>query len=239
MPRNECPTPVECERRAVPWHCADATASAPERSSDELVQAIAAWLDTVVARYDAQEQITPSTITVFHAQSTPDISVYDYILRINKYGNFSKSVLVAALVYIDRVLEDNPEIVMTSRTIHRLLITSVLVSAKFNDDIHLGNGAFAQIGGIRNAELNRLEVNFLKLCRFTLVVSEELYYTTISAFDAHVEGSSPSNVMSIFAMPEMCGLGSPLGKASSRRKAHEVADEVFRDTYRGDLVAVS
>jgi len=178
------------------------------------VQSIAKWLDAVVARYDALEKTKQSTITVFHAQSTPDISVSDYLARISKYGNFSKSVLIAALIYIDRVLENNPEIVMTSRTIHRLLITAVLVSAKFNDDIHLGNGAYAQIGGIRNAELNRLEVNFLKLLRFSLCVSEELYFTSISAFEANAEGTSPSNVMSIFAMPEMCGLGSPIGKKS-------------------------
>ena len=70
---------------------------------------------------------------MFHAQAKPEISVRDYLIRINKYGNFSNSVSVAAMVYIDRILERHPEIVLTSRTVHRLLIAAMLLAAKFND----------------------------------------------------------------------------------------------------------
>lgn len=133
------------------------------------------------------------------------------MIRINKYGNFSNSVGVAAMIYIDRVLERHPEIVLTSRTVHRLLISAMLLAAKFNDDVHLGNGAFAQIGGIRTAELNRLEVSFLKLCDFSLVVSSELYAATVSAFETQVTGMSPVEVAPLSDIPWICGLGSPIG----------------------------
>jgi len=137
--------------------------------------------------------------------------VKDYMIRINKYGNFSNSIGVAALIYIDRVLERHPEIVLTSRTVHRLLIAAFLLAAKFNDDVHLGNGAFAQIGGIRTAELNRLEVSFLKLCDFSLVVSQELYSATVSAFETQQEGRCPAEVAPLADVPFICGLGSPIG----------------------------
>lgn len=221
-PTQSCLSPMseECEHRAVPWHCAEGKAyDAPpspfagENRGQDMACAIASWIDGVVERYDAMEKITPSKITVFHAQSTPEISVRDYLIRINKYGGFSNSVTVAALIYIDRVIEDNPHIVVSSRTVHRLLITAMLLAAKFNDDVHLGNAAFAQIGGIRTPELNRLEVHFLKLCQFNLVVSAELYATTVSAFETHDSGVPPRIPTQVDHLAiQMAGLGSPLCK---------------------------
>merc|ERR1712216_777538 len=88
----------ECETRAVPWHCAEGEAcdSPPssfpaENQGQDMACAVASWIDGVVEKYDAMEQFTPSKITVFHAQSTPEISVRDYLIRINKYGGFSNS----------------------------------------------------------------------------------------------------------------------------------------------------
>jgi len=152
-----------------------------------------------------------SRFQVFHAQAKPEISIKDYMIRINKYGNFSNSVSVAAMIYIDRIIENHPEIVLTSRTVHRLLIAAMLLAAKFNDDVHLGNSAFAQIGGIRTAELNRLEVSFLKLCEFSLVVSSELYSATVSAFETQMSGMKPVEVAALAENPFICGLGSPIG----------------------------
>jgi len=216
--RPPSPTSEECVIRAVPWHCTEADAVeapaspfAEENNGESMVHAIASWIDSVVERFDEMETRKPSVITVFHAQAKPEISVRDYLIRISKYGNFSKSVGVAALIYIDRVLERHPEIVMTSRTVHRLIIVATLLAAKFNDDVHLGNSAFAQIGGIRTVELNRLEVNFLKLIDFSLVVSSELYSATVSAFEVQARGGTPVKVARLSQIPWLCGLGSPLG----------------------------
>lgn len=216
--RQPCARSEECSDRAVPWHLAEASAInqapsafAEEKNGESMVNAMASWLDSVVERFDERERVSASKITVFHAQAKPEISLRDYLLRINKYGNFSKSVGVAAMIYIDRVLERHPEIVMTSRTVHRLLIAGYLLAAKFNDDIHLGNSAFAQIGGIRTVELNRLEVNFLKLCDFSLVVSSELYAATVSAFEVRAQGGTPTKVAPLGQIEWVRGLGSPQG----------------------------
>jgi len=226
----------DCAMRAVPWHCAEASSVsqppspfAGEEKGDKIVKAIASWVECVVQRYDDMEKTSPSVITVFHAQAKPEINVLDYLVRINKYGNFSKSVGTVALIYIDRVMEKHPEIVLTSRTVHRLLIAATLVAAKFNDDIHLGNSAFAQIGGIRTMELNRLEVNFLKLCDFSLVVSSELYAATVSAFETQMHGAEPMEVAKLALNPWICGLGSPLSS-----KCRDVAAE-FDATMSGGV----
>ena len=86
------------------------------------------------------------------------------------------------MVYLQRVIERHPHIEVSLRTIHRLVISAVVVSAKFNDDSHQSNATYAQIGGICIKELNRLEVYFLKLSKFMLYISEADYYRAVLAF---------------------------------------------------------
>merc|ERR1711988_461740 len=58
-------------------------------------------------------------------------SVRAYLQRIHKYTNVSPGCLVCALLYIDRFMQRNKSILLTSRSVHRLLITSVVVSMNF------------------------------------------------------------------------------------------------------------
>lgn len=57
---------------------------------------------------------------------------------------------------------------LTSYTVNRLLITSMVVSMKFFSDIFYTNSHMAKVGGLPVAELNQLEVEFLLLADFTL-----------------------------------------------------------------------
>jgi hypothetical protein len=43
---------------------------------------------------------------------------------------------------------------MTDRNAHRLLITSIVVSAKFFDDFYFKNSFYAKLGGISTQLLN-------------------------------------------------------------------------------------
>ena len=116
---------------------------------------------------------------MFHSVSDPPISVEDYLHRIVKYGRITDAVSVAALVYVDRILIRNPHLALTSKTVHRLVLTAFMLAAKFNEDVHLVNSAFARIGGLSNAELHRLEIAFLAMSDFALVVSDEVFASTL------------------------------------------------------------
>lgn len=61
--------------------------------------------------------------------------------------------------------------VMDSHNIHRLLIAGVTVSTKFFSDFFYSNSRYARVGGISLQELNHLELQFLVLCDFELLVS--------------------------------------------------------------------
>jgi hypothetical protein len=82
---------------------------------------------------------------VFHGIRIPDISIEQYLERIFKYAHCSPSVFVVAYAYIDRLIQLNSGFRITSQNVHRLLITSVMVAAKFLDDINYNNAYYAKV----------------------------------------------------------------------------------------------
>lgn len=72
-------------------------------------------------------------VTVFHGLRAPILSVQKYVDRIFKYSCCSPSCFVAAYIYVDRYLQCT-EAKLTSLNVHRLLITSIMLAAKFMDD---------------------------------------------------------------------------------------------------------
>ena len=96
---------------------------------------LSAYLDKEVQRNEellGSNKIKEST-TIFHGRRAPDLSIKLYAERIYKYAQCSPSCFVLGLIYMERYLQQ-PNIYMTSFSVHRLLITSVVVAAKFIDD---------------------------------------------------------------------------------------------------------
>lgn len=58
----------------------------------------------------------------------------------------------------------------------RLLITAVMLAAKFFDDYFYNNEYFSKVGGISNMELNLLEIEFLNFINFSLYVDPILFF---------------------------------------------------------------
>lgn len=129
------------------------------------------------------------SVTLFHGLRAPAISIQKYIDRIFKYAGCSPSCFVIAYIYVDKFLQKT-DISLTSLNVHRLLITSVMVAAKFIDDAFFNNAYYARVGGITTEELNRLEMKFLFSLDFRLQVSVktfQLYCTELQkeAADGH------------------------------------------------------
>eukprot|EP01018_Ginkgo_biloba_P020088 Gb_39399 [translate_table: standard] len=84
-----------------------------------------------------QGRIIPQKLTVFHGLRAPSIGIKSYLERIFKYANCSPSCFVVAYAYIDRFIhQKHMNLAITSLNVHRLLITSIMVAAKFLDDAH-------------------------------------------------------------------------------------------------------
>ncbi|KAH9607471.1 hypothetical protein KSS87_019368 [Heliosperma pusillum] len=124
--------------------------------------------------------IIPQKVSVFHGLTPPTISIPCYLERIFKYANCSPCCFVVAYVYLDRFTQRQPLLLLNSFNIHRLLITSIMVAAKFMDDLYYNNAYYAKIGGISTTEMNFLEMDFLFGLGFHLNVTPTTFHTYCS-----------------------------------------------------------
>jgi hypothetical protein len=170
---------------------AEGDLSDPSDASAEktLIMVMACVLEQLVSRND-QIPFDPASATVFHGLRSPNVSIYSYLQRIYKYTNVSSGCLVCALLYIDRFMQRNKTILLTSRSVHRLLITSVVVSMKFLDDLYYNNVYYAKIGGIPTAEMNTLELEFLFRLNFDLHAPQEEYERYHRELNVHAQYAS-------------------------------------------------
>ncbi|CBK20800.2 uncharacterized protein [Blastocystis hominis] len=101
---------------------------------------------------------------------------------IYRYFNCSAECYLLSLIYINRVIRINRFIINTY-SVHRLILTSMMVAAKYFDDVYYTNTFYAEVGGISVNEINNLEVDFLCRIGFNLFVSTEefrQYYKDIA-----------------------------------------------------------
>lgn len=92
-----------------------------------------------------------------------------------------------ALIYIDRLITKR-RVVLDPLNVHRLLVTSVMLAAKFFDDHYLDNQHYAAVGGVPQGEMNTLELEFLFLLEFSLFVSRTDYDMYREALHAKFQG---------------------------------------------------
>ncbi|OBZ71877.1 PHO85 cyclin-7 [Grifola frondosa] len=114
----------------------------------------------------------------FHARNVPTIALEAYLTRIQKYCPASNEVFVSLLVYFDRMMKLAKEscgkvFAIDMYNVHRLVIAGVTVASKFFSDVFYTNSRYAKVGGLPLAELNQLELQFLLLNDFHLMVSQE------------------------------------------------------------------
>nr|POF27156.1 cyclin-u4-1 [Quercus suber] len=127
----------------------------------KVINFLSCLLHRVAESNDTTSRLDTQRISVFHGLTRPTISIQSYLERIFKYVNCSPSCFIVAYVYLDRFTQKQPLLPINSFNVHRLLITSVLVSAKFMDDMYYNNAYYAKVGGISTTEMNLLEVDFL------------------------------------------------------------------------------
>ncbi|CAM8909194.1 hypothetical protein QQ045_011053 [Rhodiola kirilowii] len=133
--------------------------------------------------WEQQQEPGKKSLRVFNGVRAPAISIPKYLERIYKYTNCSPSCFVVGYAYVDRLLHRHPHSLVLSLNVHRLLVTSVMVASKILDDEHHNNSFYARVGGVSNAELNRLEMELLFMLDFDVTVS----YKVFESYCLHLE----------------------------------------------------
>lgn len=147
------------------------------------IQVLSCVLGRLVMTNDANPD-SNTVLTKFHALRAPNISIKDYLERIYKYSACSPECFILALVYIDRLIARNG-IALNSLNVHRIIITMVMLAAKFFDDLYFNNKFFARVGGVPRAELDALELEALFAINFSLHVPTEVFEKYHSELASH------------------------------------------------------
>ena len=143
-----------------------------------LIKAISQVLETIIEdnkhliKYG--EIIKKQNKSVFSSIKIINISIEEYLTRIQTYANIERNTLIVSLIFIDRLCK-NSGITLTYYNIHRIIFTSILVSIKYNEDQLYDNKYYSEIAGLRLKELNSLEYNFLQMIHFFLFVNDETF----------------------------------------------------------------
>ena len=125
----------------------------------------------------------------FISKHIPSISIKDYLTRLYKYSKINNSTIVLILIYIDKICNIN-NFKLSYFNIHKLILASMLVAIKYNEDENYSLSFYAKLGGVSKNELSNLEYQFLVLIRFELFVDEDLfnkYSNNISSADSEAE----------------------------------------------------
>ena len=146
--------------------------------NNDLIRAIAitltSILDTNKNLDDYKEIIRNQSRQVFSSNIIPNISIKDYLIRIQTYSNIEKSTLIISLIYIDRFCS-KAKVTLNYYNIHRILFSAILISIKYNEDNFYDNKYYSQIAGVKLKELKILEYNFIKMLNCELYVDKAIY----------------------------------------------------------------
>lgn len=102
------------------------------------------------------------------------MSLTIHVNSIHKYASCSNECFILALIYIDRLIQRS-NFLLTELNVHRVVITAVLLAAKFFDDAYYNNAYYAKVGGVLVSEMNGLEVDFLFRINFSLHVTPDVF----------------------------------------------------------------
>ncbi|KAL0487506.1 cyclin kinase regulator CYCU4 [Acrasis kona] len=153
---------------------------------EDFISVFADLLEAIVENGDLTQR---QDMTVFHNAVPPAISIHNYLQRILKFTLCSSVCYLISMVYLDRIVKLNPSFTISSKSIHRLILTSVMTAAKFFDEKFINNAYFAKVGGVTIAEMNNLEKEFLNMIGFSLHVSPSVFaqYRKELFFDAQMD----------------------------------------------------
>ncbi|CDR95109.1 cyclin, N-terminal domain containing protein, putative [Babesia bigemina] len=155
-------------------------------------------LSNVLVRIVSENESKKGVVTRFHSMNAPSISIADYVSRIARHVRCSNECFVLALVYIERITRMHKNFAVSILNVHRLIITAVMLAAKFSDDVYYSNKFYAQVGGVNVTEINLLEAQFLTMLNFQLYVSALEYESCRMGVEkANLFGPLSSNIWGV------------------------------------------
>ena len=148
----------------------------PKIQNLNLIKSISSALTTILEENkkldNYKEIVKKQSKMIYSANSIPNISINDYLIRIQTYSNIEKSTLILTLIQIDHICR-KADIILTYYNIHRLLFGAVLISIKYNEDSYYDNKFYSEIAGVKLKELQNIEECFFEMSDFDVYVDQQ------------------------------------------------------------------
>lgn len=120
------------------------------------------------------DTVASPRVTPFHASRLPQIPLREYVARLQKYLKCSVECFVIAIILLDRY-HTSTHIPIETTNAYRLVLITLSLSAKLQDDRYYSNKYYAEVGGVAAAEFSALEVKFLFTIKWNTHVDKAQY----------------------------------------------------------------
>ena len=114
--------------------------------------------------------------SIFNMNKIPKITVLEYLHRINQFTELERSTLICTLIYLDRITKSNL-IILTEYNVYGLLLMSIIVSIKYNEDVNFLNDYYCKIAGLNLKEFNKIEAEYVYCINFNFFIKDNEFQT--------------------------------------------------------------
>eukprot|EP00347_Sterkiella_histriomuscorum_P003675 403363375 len=104
-----------------------------------------------------------------------EIQVYKFISLFMACFEVGTEVIIASLVYIDRLIAQNKDLYITESTAKSILHTALTLASKFYLDRYEKNTIFYAVGGLSKRQMRSMQDLYLDLIDFNLYIDESEY----------------------------------------------------------------
>ena len=118
---------------------------------------------------------------IFYLEQIPSISLEKYIKHLVECSQMNISTLILSVIYID-VFCEKFKYVLTLNNIYRLILISVFISLKYNEDILINTKAYAAMAGVSPEDLKSLEYHMCVALDFSFFVKSDIYQQYFAYF---------------------------------------------------------
>ena len=145
-----------------------------ENSEKKIIKKISDLFSNICQENTKNYNKENNSITKPFLSINPSISINDYLDRLYKYSKMNISTVILILIYIDRISNIN-KFKLTYYIIHKLILSSMVVAIKYNEDQYYSIKFYAKLGGVTKTEMIFLEYYFVSLINFNLFIKKELF----------------------------------------------------------------
>ncbi|CAH2353351.1 hypothetical protein CLIB1423_10S03004 [[Candida] railenensis] len=128
-------------------------------------------------RYNNSKKIKSQNLHIlksFGLAKKPSLSIEEFLIRLQTYSpSISVSVYIHSAVMIYKLCILLNVVQLTELNVYRFILGSIRCSTKKLEDLYQKQKAFSTVGGVSQRDLFKIEVGFLYLTNFKIVVDEK------------------------------------------------------------------